>query len=109
MSTSTVTYPDVIHVRRALAIGITAILIFTSLAWIAGSILGVLSSTTPDTFQADRIPVVQNSIVPIAVPTPAVADIQPLPSETQVPIPVTAVGSSVVPIAVPTPPLSIGG
>jgi hypothetical protein len=105
MSTTTFTYPDVIRIRRAVAIGLIAILILTSLALIAVAILGRLSSTTQDAFQADRIPVVQNPISPMSVPIPPTADIRLIPFETPVLASVVASEPSILSIDVPTPPL----
>jgi hypothetical protein len=103
MCTTTLTYPRVIRFRGVLAIGLIAILILASLALIAGLILGVLSSTTRDGYQADQIPVVRKLVIP--VPTPAVAEIQPVASQISTPSPVGPVERSVVPVPVPTPPL----
>ena len=97
MCTATHTYPRVVRFRRVLAIGLTAILILAGLAFIAGLILGILSSTTPDSYQADRIPVVRNLGIP--VPTPAVAEIQPFASQISCPSPVGPVKSSAVSVA----------
>jgi hypothetical protein len=108
MCTVTATCSDVIRVRRTLAIGLTVILILISLALIAGAI-SVVSSTTPDGYQADRIPVAQNSVIPISVRTPPTVDIQIVLSETTVSTSVAAGEPSVVPVSVPTPLLSIGG
>jgi hypothetical protein len=103
MCTTTLTYPRVIRFRRVLVIGLIAILILASLALITGAILGRLSSTPQDAYQADRIPVVQNSIGPISVPIPSVADIQPVPSERLVLASVIATEQSVSSVPVPTP------
>ena len=103
MSTTTFTYPSVIRVRRVLVVGLIAILILASLAPIAGSILGILSSTTRHGYEADRIPVVQNSIIPVSVPTPPTAEIQPVLSKTSAPTATTG-ELSVVPVPVPTAP-----
>jgi hypothetical protein len=53
MCTTTLTYPRVIRFRRVLVIGLIAILILASLTSIARLILDILSSTTPDGYQAD--------------------------------------------------------
>jgi hypothetical protein len=103
MSTTTLTHQDVVRARRALAIGLITILILTSLALIAGAILGRLSSIPQDAYQADRIPVVQNSIGPISVPIPSAADIQSVPSERLVLASVIATEQSVSSVPVPTP------
>ena len=100
MSTTARTQCNTVRVCRALVIGLIAILILTSLALIAGSILRLLPSTTPDTFQADRIPVVHAPIVPVSVPRPPTANIQLVPSETRILAAVVAV----VPVSAPTPP-----
>ena len=106
MSTSTLTHPNAIHVRNGVAIGLTAILILTSLVLIASAILTTVSSTIKgqDAIQVDPIPVVQNSITPIPVPTPRTAENQPPPSETPAPVTIKASEPSVLPVPVPTPP-----
>ena len=102
MSTTTINYPNVIHVRRSLAIQLIKILIIISLAMIASAILTIVSSTPQDSFQADLVPVVQKSITPISVPVPLppIAYIQPIPSKT----PASANEPSAIPVPVPTPP-----
>jgi hypothetical protein len=98
MSTTTLTYPKVLRVRHALAIGLIAILILISVALIASAILVIVSSTTPDAYQADSILVAQNLIIP--VPTPPTAEIQPIPASLGTREPY------VIPLPVPTPALS---
>lgn len=68
MSTTTIDYPNMIRVRPRLAIQLIRILIVLSLAFIAGAILFKVSSAPRDSFHADLIPVVQNSITPISAP-----------------------------------------
>ena len=102
MSTTTPSYPDVTCVRRAFAVGLIAILILISLALIAYTILDMFSSVTRDAHQADRIPVVNNLIIP--VPMPPTADIQSGPSEKSIPTYARAGEPSVVPVPVPTQP-----
>lgn len=89
MSTTTINYPNVIRVRRSLAIQLIKILIIISLAMIASAILVKVSSAPRDSFQA--VPVVQNSIMPISVPVPAPASM-------------VANEPSAIPVPVPTPP-----
>ena len=103
MCTTTLTYPRVIGFRRVLIIGLIAMLILASLTLIAGLILGILSSTTTDGYQSDRIPVVQNLVIPD--PTPAVAEIQSVASQISTPSPVGPVERSAVPVPVAIPPL----
>jgi hypothetical protein len=104
MSTTTFTYPHHIRVRHVLALGLIAILILISLVLIANAILGRLSPTTQDAFQADRIPVVQNLLSPVLIPTPATADNQSVPSDPPVLASVVASEPSGLSIPVPTPP-----
>src|SRR6266511_1242338 len=110
MSTTTLTYPSVIRIRRALAIGLIVILIVTSLVLITGAILVIASSPIRDTYQADLIPVVNISTntlsVAVPVPTPPTADTQPTSSETPTPASIIASEPSVIPVPVPTPPSS---
>ena len=101
MSTTTFSYPNVTHVRRASAIG--WILILTCLALLAGTILGIVSSTTRDAYPADRTAISQNSVIPVPVPTPPIAALQPIPSETPAPSSTVASDPNIVPIPVPTP------
>ena len=102
MFTTTIIYPNVIHVRRSLAIQLIRILIIMSLAMIASAILVKVSSAPRDSFQA--VPVVQNSIMPISVPAPPIAYIQPIPSKTPAPASIVANEPSAIPVPVPTPP-----
>ena len=74
-----------------------------SLVLIAGTILVIVSSTDRAANLVDTVPVVQNSIIPIPVPTPP-ATIQPIPFETPGTSSSVASESSVVPVPVPTPP-----
>src|SRR5262245_44470926 len=108
MSTSTLSHPSHTHLRNMVAIGSTAILIFTSVVLIGSAILTTVSSTTTDNdaIQADLIPVVQNSITPIPVPTPPMANIYLSPSETPSPAIVGTNERPVLPVPVPTPPSS---
>jgi hypothetical protein len=71
MSTTTINYPNVIRVRRSLTIQLIKILIIISLALITSAILVKVSLTPSDSFQADLVPVVQNSITPISVLVPS--------------------------------------
>ena len=102
MCTTTHTASRVIRCRRALIIGLIAILILASLALIAGAFLG-RGSITPDGYQADLIPVVRNLVIP--VPSPAVAVIQPVASQISTYTFVGSVKPSLVPVPVLTPPL----
>ena len=106
MSTTTIIYPNVIRVRRSLAIQLIKILIIISLAMIASATLVKVSSAPRDSFQAGLVPVVQNSITPISipVPTPPIADIQPISSKTPAPASMVANELSAIPVPVPTPP-----
>jgi hypothetical protein len=104
MFTITPTYPNIIRVRRLLAIGLTAILILTSFVLIVAAILVVVLSITQDAYQADKIPVVQNLISPIPIPTPPTAGLLPVPSETPSPTIVEVSGPSLLPVPVPSPP-----
>ena len=105
MSTTTLTYPKVISVRRGLAIGLIAILIITSLVLIVGAILVIVSSVTQDASPADVIPVAHHSTdsLPVAVPIAPAVSAQPLSSETPGP-PALENEPSAVPVPVPTPP-----
>jgi hypothetical protein len=103
MSTASLSYPDVIRVRRVPAIGRS--LILSSLVLIAFAILVmVISAANADL--TNRAAISQNSIAPIAVPvpTPPITEIQPVPSETPTPSSGLAGGPSVQPVPVPTPP-----
>ena len=103
MSTVSLSYPDVIRVRRVPAIGL--ILILSSFVLMAITILAiVISAANADL--AGRAVVSQNSIAPIAVavPTPPAANNQPIPSETPSPFSGLASQPSVLPVPVPTPP-----
>ena|SRR6266540_421026 len=106
MSTTTLTYPGKVSVRHALTILLITILVITSLALIANAILIIVSSTTQDAYQADLIPVVQNSITPISVPvpTPPIAYITPILSKTPARASMVANEPSAIPVPVPTPP-----
>ena len=101
MSTTTLNYPNVIPVRRASAIG--WILILICLALLAGTILGIVSSTTRDAYPADRTAISQNTVVSIPVPTPPTAVSQPISSETPAPSSTAASDPNIVPVPVPTP------
>ena len=103
MNKTTLTYPRVIHFRRALVIRLMAILILACLAFIAGLILGIFSSTTHDGYQVDRIPVVRNLVIPI--PTPAVAKMQFITSQISTPGSMGLLKPFVVPVPMPAPPL----
>lgn len=106
MSTTTLTYPRVIRIRRFWTIGLVAILLITSIVLVGAVILTIAKSTPRDAFQADVIPVVQNSITPItvSVPTPLIAEIQSIPSTMSIPAALVASEPSDVPVPVPTPP-----
>lgn len=104
MSTTTLADPHVIRVRRALVIGLIAILIITSFALIAGTIWSNLTSSTQGAYQADRIPVVKNSISPIFVPIPTTSHTRLVLSETSVRAFVAASEPPVLSIPVLTPP-----
>jgi hypothetical protein len=102
MSTVSVSYPDVIRVRRAPAIG--RILILSGFVLIAVTTLVMVTSAHADL--TDQPAVSQNSLspIPVPVPTPANANIQPNPSETPSPSSGLDSGLSVVAVPVPTPP-----
>jgi hypothetical protein len=100
MSTITLSYPNVIPAKRTSAIRL--ILILASLALLAGTILSIVISTTQDTYPANHVSALQNSVVPIPVPTPPPAVIQSIPSETPAP-PASGIGQTVVAVPVPTP------
>jgi hypothetical protein len=102
MSTTTINYPNLIRVRRSLAIQWIKILIIISLAMIASAILVKVSSAPRDSFQA--VPVVQNSIMPISVPALPIAYIQPIPSKTPASASMVANEPSAIPVPVPTSP-----
>ena len=108
MSTSTLSHPNGTHLQNIVVIGSVAILILTSLALIASTILNMISSTTrdEDAIQADLIPVVQNSINPLPVPTPPMANIYPSPFETPGLAIVGTSERSVLPVPVPNSPSS---
>lgn len=101
MSTIILTYPNDTRLRRIPALGL--ILLLISLALLAVAILGIVSSATRDTGPVDGLPVVQNLLIPVPVPTPPIADRQPIPSETPAPSSAVASGPSVVAVPVPTP------
>jgi hypothetical protein len=102
MSTASLSYPEVIRLRRAPAIG--RILILSSLVLIAITALVLVTSAHADL--PHRATVSQNSIsaVAVPVPTPPPADVQSAPSETPAPPAELASGPSAVPVPVPTPP-----
>src|SRR6266508_225839 len=104
MSTTTLTDPHVIRVQRALVIGLIAILIITSFALIAAAIWGNLTSSTLGAYQADRIPVVKNSISTISIPIPPASHTRLVLSETSVLAWVAASEPTVLSIPVATPP-----
>ena len=106
MSTITLTYPRVIRIRRFWTIGSVAILLITSLVLIAAVILTIAKSTPTNSFQPDVLPVVRNSIMPIAVPvpTPPIAEFQAIPSKTPIPASAVANEPSIIPVPVATPP-----
>ena len=110
MSTLARPSPAVVHGQHALALGLMAILILASLILITSLVLTIVSSTSKDQdgIQADPIPVVQNSITPIPVPMPPMADIYLVPYETTTPVIAGANKLSVLPVPVPTPPLECG-
>jgi hypothetical protein len=101
MSTITLIYPNVIRLRRASAIRLTMVMMI--LALITGATLVIVLSTNSS--PSDRIPVPQNSITPISVPvpTPPIAVLQPVPSETPAPFSGVRSEPSVVAVPVPTP------
>lgn len=104
MSKNILDYPNIIRLRRALGIALIAILLLASLALMTGRIRDRLSPATPDAYQVDRIPVVQNSIGPISVPVPPRADIRRVQSETPSLASVVVSEPDVLSIPVPTPP-----
>ena len=101
MSTISLSYPDVIRVRRAPAIGRT--LILSSLALIAITTLVMVISATVDL--TGQAAVSESSIVPVAIPVPtlSITESQPVPSETPTPYVGETRQPSVVPVPVPTP------
>jgi hypothetical protein len=104
MSTITLTYPRVIRIRRSRTIGWVAVLLITSFGLIGAAILTTANSTPGDSLQADVIPILRNSITPIAVPvrTPPIAEIQAIPSKTPIPASAEADEPSIIPV--PSPP-----
>src|SRR5215207_8631747 len=68
MSTTRLTYPNVISIWRGLAIGLIVILIITSLVLIVGAILTIVPSPVGDGYPADSIPVVHTNSFSVAVP-----------------------------------------
>jgi hypothetical protein len=106
MSTTTLIYLKVIGVWRALMIGLIAILIITSLVFIARAILVIVSSTTQEGDQVDSIPVAHNSTqslsVAVPVPTAPAASAQFLASATPALFALEIEPASL-PVAVPTP------
>jgi len=102
MSTASLSYSDVIRVRRVPAIG--QILVLSSLVLIAITSLAIVISTA-NADLASRAAVSQNSValIAVSVPTPPTANIQAIPSETPAPSSGLASELSVVPVPVPTP------
>ena len=103
MSTVSLSYPEIIRVRHTRAIG--QILLLSSLALIAITSLAIVISAA-NTERTNRAAVSQNSIAPIAVPvpTPPIANTQPIPAGTPSPSSGLASELSVVPVPVPTAP-----
>jgi hypothetical protein len=103
MSTASLSYPDVLRVRRVPAIG--PILILSSFALIAIIIL-VLMISAANADLTDRAAVSQNTVAafPVPVPTAPVTEIQAVPSETPVPFSQPTNEPSIVPVPVPAPP-----
>ena len=106
MSTPTLSHPNNTHLRNIVVIGSIAILILTSFVLIASAILTMVSSTAKDydPSQADLIPVVQNSVTPIPVPMPPMANVHTSPSEVSTPVLVGTSKISVPPVLIPNPP-----
>jgi len=106
MSTITLHYPHVIHVRQAHKIGL--ILILISLALIAGAILVIVLSPTRDAYQADSIPIARTSpdSLPVAVPIPTPPAVELHPGPSKIPVPVSEVANvpDVVAVPMPVPP-----
>jgi hypothetical protein len=75
-------------------------------ALIIGAILVIVSATNTSSSSSDQTPLPQNLIAHTAVPipTPPIADVQPIPSETPIPFSGVTSEPSVIPIPVPTPP-----
>ena len=99
MSTVTISYPNVIREQRVPVNGLVWILV--SLVLIASTILVIVISANADL--ADRVPVPQNSIAVIPVPTPSTAEIQPIPSETPAPFSGQTSEPAIIAVPVPTP------
>ena len=104
MSTTTLTYPNVIRIRHFWTIGLVAILLIISFVLIGEAILIIAKSTPEGSIQADPISVVQNSIMPIAVPTSSLAELQPIPYQTSVPASAVVNEPSIISVSVPPPP-----
>ena len=99
MSTVSLSYSNVIRKPRAANMGL--ILILVSSVLIASAVLVIVISANAEL--TDRLPVSQNSIAAVPVPTPPTTEIQPVLSGT----PVSSSGQtselSVVAVPVPTP------
>lgn len=102
MSTIALNYPNVPRVRHTSAIGL--ILIITSLALLTSAILSIVFSANRDINPTDAILTWQNSVIPIPVPTPPNAVIQPIPSQTPAHLSASTSEPAIVPVLVPTPP-----
>jgi len=101
MSTVTLSYPNVIPVKRGSQIG--RMLIVISLILITAAVLVIVVSANTDL--VDQAPVSQNSITSIPVPTPPIVEVQPSLSATPVPSFVVESQPSISPVPVPTAPL----
>jgi hypothetical protein len=95
MSTTTLSYPNTVQLRRGSNIRWLAIFI-TSLALIAGVILVAALSAAGASRSSDTQP----SVVVIAVPIAPITSAQALPTQTATPAP----KSAVIAVPVPTPP-----
>jgi hypothetical protein len=99
MSTVTLSYPNAVRQQRVPVNRL--VLILVSLVLIASTILVIVLSADADL--TDRVPVSQNSIAAIPVPTPPTAEVQPIPSETPAPFSEQMSEPPVVAVPVPTP------
>ena len=106
MSICSVNYVDSVRVHHKPSIPWIPILLTLSLILMIVAILAIVLSTTKDhdSFQADPIPVVKNSITPIPVPTPPPAKNLTIPLETPTPASQGIHEPFVLPVPVPTPP-----
>ena len=99
MSTISLSYPNAIRKPRASNMGWIFILVSSIL--IASAVLVIVISANAEL--TDRLPISQNSIAAVPVPTPPLPEIQPVASGTPVPSSGQTSELSVVAVPVPTP------